>query len=172
MGWAGLALLSAICAGITNVLAKIGVEGVPSNLATTVRTAVVLLFASIIVIMRGESKALPQLTTRNWTFLCLSGVATGLSWLFFFAALQKGTVNQVVPIDKLSFVVALAIAAVALKERIAPLTILGAALILCGVFLTLPAVQAKLTGANDKSAGSHAKAQSGEEGREIAGGSK
>lgn len=141
MGWPGLALLSAVCAGITNVLAKIGVEGVPSNVATAVRTAVVLVFASLIVWMRGESKALSQLTTRNWTFLCLSGIATGLSWLFFFAALQKGTVNQVIPIDKLSFVIAITIAAVALKERIAPLTAAGAVLILCGVMLTVPSVQ-------------------------------
>jgi transporter family protein len=144
MGWPVLALLSAVCAGITNVLAKVGVEGVPSNLATAVRTAVVLIFASLIVAMRGESKALSQLTGRNWTFLCLSGIATGLSWLFFFAALQKGTVNQVIPIDKLSFVIALAIAAVALHERIAPLTLLGAALILCGVMLTIPSVQQRL----------------------------
>jgi transporter family protein len=147
MGWAGLALLSALCAGITNVLAKIGVEGVPSNLATAIRTAVVLVFASLIVWLRGESPSFAKLTGRNWTFLCLSGVATGLSWLFFFAALQKGTVNQVVPIDKLSFVIAIVIAAVALRERVAPLTAVGAALILCGVMLTIPAVQAKLTGA-------------------------
>jgi len=144
MGWPGLAMLSALCAGITNVLAKIGVEGVPSNLATAVRTAVVRVFASLIVWMRGESKALPQLTSRNWTFLFLSGVATGLSWLFFFAALQKGTVNQVVPIDKLSFVIAIVIAAIALRERIAPLTMVGAALILCGVMLTIPSVQARI----------------------------
>ncbi len=144
MNWTGLALLSALCAGITNVLAKVGVEGVSSNLATAVRTAVVLVFAWLIVIARGDIKELPQLTARNWLFLCLSGVATGLSWLFFFAALQRGTVSQVAPIDKLSFVIAITIAAVALKERIAPLTIVGAALILCGVMLTLPAVQSRL----------------------------
>jgi transporter family protein len=148
MGWAGLALLSALCAGVTNVLAKIGVEGVPSNLATAIRTAVVLAFASLIVWMRGESGALTKLTSRNWTFLCLSGIATGLSWLFFFAALQRGTVNQVVPIDKLSFVIAIVIAAAALRERVAPLTAVGAVLILCGVMLTIPAVQARLTGAD------------------------
>ena len=144
MNWAGLALLSALCAGITNVLAKAGVENVPSNLATAIRTAVVLLFATLIVAFRGEAKLVGELTARNWTFLCLSGVATGLSWLFFFAALQQGTVNQVVPIDKLSFVIALVIAAVVLKEKIAPLTMAGAALILCGVLLTLPGVQARI----------------------------
>jgi len=144
MNWAGLALLSALCAGITNVLAKVGVESVPSNLATTIRTAVVLVFASLITASRGELKELGTLTSRNWTFLCLSGIATGLSWMFFFAALQRGTVNQVVPIDKLSFVIALVIAAVVLKEKVAPLTLVGAALILCGVMLTLPSVQARI----------------------------
>src|SRR5689334_14628441 len=135
MNWAGLALLSALCAGVTNVLAKVGVENVPSNLATTVRTAVVLVFASLITASRGEFKEFAALSSRNWAFLGLSGIATGLSWLFFFAALQKGTVNQVVPIDKLSFVIALVIAAVVLKEKVAPLTLVGAALILCGVML-------------------------------------
>jgi transporter family protein len=148
MGWAGLALLSALCAGLTNVLAKVGVDGVPSNLATAVRTVVVLVFAGIIAAVRGEFKAFSQLTSRNWTFLCLSGIATGLSWLFFFAALQRGTVNQVVPIDKLSFVIALVIAALALRERIAPLTMVGAAFILCGVLLTLPGVQRRILGTN------------------------
>jgi transporter family protein len=144
MNWAGLALLSALCAGITNVLAKVGVESVPSNLATTIRTVVVLIFASLITAYRGEMRQLATLTSKNWTFLCLSGIATGLSWLFFFAALQKGTVNQVVPIDKLSFVIALVIAAVALKEKVAPLTLAGAVLILCGVMLTLPSVQSRI----------------------------
>lgn len=144
MNWVFLALLSALFAGVTAVLAKAGVANVPSNLATFVRTVVILFFAGGIVWFRGEFAALPALTGKNWTFLVLSGIATGLSWLFYFAALKAGPVALVAPIDKLSFVIAMVLGIVFLQEKVTPLTIVGAGLILAGALLTLPAVQESL----------------------------
>jgi transporter family protein len=144
MNWITLALLSALFAGITNVLAKIGMEGVPSNLGTLVRTIVVVIFAAGIVWIRGESTGIHAFTSKTWLFLALSGIATGLSWLCYFAALQKGPISQIAPIDKLSFVIAMILGFVVLGEKVRPLTLAGAALILCGVMLTLPTVQDSL----------------------------
>ncbi len=144
MTWAVYAALSAVCAGLTAVLAKMGVANVSSNLATFVRTCIILVFAFGIVMARGELK-LGELSTRNWTFLVLSGIATGLSWLFYFAALKAGPVAQVAPIDKMSFVIAMLLGVFLLREKVTPLTWVGAALNLAGAILTLPTVQAALT---------------------------
>ncbi len=137
MNWAGYAALSALCAGVTAVLAKLGVSNVPSNVATLVRTVVILLFATAIVAVRGEMAGLRTLTSRNWTFLVLSGIATGMSWLFYFAALKNGPVSRVAPIDKLSFVIALVLGILLLHESAKPTVLVGAALIVGGVLLTL-----------------------------------
>ena len=143
-GWMLYACLSAVFAGLTAVLAKVGVEHVPSNLATLVRTVVILAFAAGIVVVRGEAHLVSSFTGRNWAFLVLSGIATGLSWLFYFAALKAGPISGVAPIDKLSFLIAMALGFLVLREPIKPLTLVGAALIAAGVLLTLPAVQEAL----------------------------
>lgn len=141
MSWMACAGLSALFAGLTALLAKVGVENVPSNLATLVRTAVILVFAAVIVVARGELPHLREVSGRSWTFLVLSGVATGLSWLFYFAALKLGPISGVAPIDKLSFLVAMTLGFVVLREPVRPLTLAGAGLIACGVLLTIPSVQ-------------------------------
>jgi len=128
-------------AGLTAVLAKVGVANVPSNLATLVRTIVIVAFATGIVAARGEWTALREVNARSWTFLVLSGVGTGLSWLFYFAALKNGPVSGVAPIDKLSFLVAMGLGFVVLKEPARPLTLVGAGLIALGVLLTIPSMQ-------------------------------
>jgi bacterial/archaeal transporter family protein len=141
MSWMACAGLSALFAGLTALLAKVGVENVPSNLATLVRTAVILAFAATIVVARGELPHLREVSGRSWTFLVLSGVATGLSWLFYFAALKLGPISGVAPIDKLSFLVAMTLGFVVLRETVRPMTLAGAGLIACGVLLTIPSVQ-------------------------------
>ena len=141
MSWMTCALFSALFAGVTAILAKVGVENVPSNLATLVRTVVVVAFAAGIVAARGEWSALRDVSSRSWTFLVLSGVGTGLSWLFYFAALKSGPVSGVAPIDKLSFLVAMGLGMIVLKEPARPLTLVGAGLIAVGVLLTIPSVQ-------------------------------
>jgi len=146
MNWMACAGLSALFAGLTAVLAKVGVENVPSNLATLVRTVVVVGFAAAIVAARGELPQLREISGRSWAFLVLSGFATGLSWLFYFAALKLGPISGVAPIDKLSFLVAMTLGFVVLRETVRPLTLVGAALIAAGVLLTIPAVQEMLTG--------------------------
>ena len=146
VSWVTLAGLSALFAGLTAVLAKVGIENVPSNLATLIRTVVIVAFASGIVVARGEYAQLRAVSGKAWAFLVLSGMATGLSWLFYFAALKRGPVSGVAPIDKLSFVVAMTLGIVALGERPRPLTLLGAALIATGAMLTIPSVQGSLTG--------------------------
>jgi transporter family protein len=130
------ALGSAIFAGITAVLAKKGVEGVPSNLALAVRVAVVLVFAVAIALITNQADV-RSVTQRQWTFLALSGVATGLSWLCYFRALKLGPVTKVAPIDKLSFVLAMILGVLFLKEKPAPNVWIGAAVIVVGVLITL-----------------------------------
>lgn len=137
MGWSSYALLSALFAGVTALLAKLGVQHVPSNLATAVRTVVVLVFAFGIVTARGELRALGELTRSNWIFLVLSGIATGLSWLCYFRALQLGPVSRVAPIDKLSFVIAVALGVLVLHERLTWRLGLGAGLIVAGVLVVI-----------------------------------
>ena len=137
MPWWILALASATAAAATAVLAKIGVEQVPSNLATAIRTAIVLVFASGIVVARGEHQALVHLRARSVTFLALSGVATGLSWLAYFRALQLAPASRVAPIDKLSLAMTIVLAAVVLGEPVSWKLALGAALMVAGAMLTL-----------------------------------
>lgn len=130
------ALLSAIFAGATAVLAKKGVEGVPSNLALAIRVLVIVAFAWGIVFATREAR-MSGITSRTWTYLVLSGLATGGSWLCYFRALQLGPVSKVAPIDKLSFVVAVVLGVLLLKERPTPTLLLGCGLIVCGVVVTL-----------------------------------
>ena len=118
MNWILWALLSALFAGLTAVLAKVGVSGVNSNLATAIRTTVVLLFTWGIAFGSVSPPALLNLTRRTWLFLTLSGLATGLSWLCYFRALQLGNASRVAPIDKLSVVFVMAFAALFLHEQL------------------------------------------------------
>jgi bacterial/archaeal transporter family protein len=116
MNWFTWALLSAFFAGLTAILAKVGVEHVDSNLATAIRTVVILVFAWSVALFTN-SQPLASIERRTWTFLVLSGFATGLSWLCYFRALQLGEASQVAPVDKLSVVIAIVLAAVFLHER-------------------------------------------------------
>ena len=137
MTWWMYALASALAAAATAILAKIGVEQVPSNLATAIRTAVVLVFAWGIVFARGEHHAVVTLPGRSWMFLALSGVATGLSWLAYFRALQLAPASRVAPIDKLSLALTMVLAVVVLGESISWKVALGGALMVAGALLTL-----------------------------------
>jgi len=132
VNWFWWALLSAFFAGITAVLAKVGVTGVDSNLATAVRTTVILVFAWAVFFATAPLRHLVQLTSRNWLFLVLSGFATGLSWLCYFRALQLGEASRVAPVDKLSVVFAIAFAALILREHLGWQQWLGGALIVMG----------------------------------------
>jgi transporter family protein len=117
MNWLTWALLSAFFAGVTAVLAKVGVQGVDSNLATAIRTVVVLVFAWSVAFFSNK-QPINTIGERTWLFLILSGLATGLSWLCYFRALQLGEASRVAPIDKLSVVIAIALAVVFLHERL------------------------------------------------------
>jgi transporter family protein len=141
MNWIGYALCSALFAGLTALLAKVGVGNVSSNLATLVRTVVVVLFATALVSATGEIRQVRSLGGRDWAALVGSGLATGVSWLFYFAALKAGPISGVAPIDKLSFVIAMTLGFLVLKEPVRPLTLAGAGLVVIGVLLTLPTVQ-------------------------------
>lgn len=134
MNWFYWALLSAVFAGATAVLAKIGVENVNSHLATAIRTTVVLVFAwfMVMAVAPKELRAMTAVPGRTWTFLALSGLATGLSWLCYFRALQLGKASQVAPVDKLSVVFVLVFAALFLGESLTWRTGLGGALITAG----------------------------------------
>jgi len=135
--WWVYALLSAVFAALTAILAKIGVSGIHSDLATAVRTVVILIIAWGITIARGSVSGLTLLSKRTLLFLVLSGVATGLSWLCYFKALQLGRVNQVAPVDKLSVALAILLAALFLKEGIDWKTGLGAGLIITGTIVLI-----------------------------------
>ena len=137
MNWSVWALLSALFAGLTAVLAKVGIVGVNSNLATAIRTSVVLVLAWGIVLGRGEATGIRDLTGKTWLFLVLSAVGTGASWLCYFKALSLGPVSRVAPIDKLSFVLAAVLGVVFLKEKLTLPLAGGIALIVAGVLLTL-----------------------------------
>ena len=135
MNWLYWALLSALFAGLTAVLAKIGVTGVNSNLATALRTSVVLVFAWAIALATARPLALGELSRRTWIFLTLSGLATGLSWLCYFRALQLGDASRVAPIDKLSVVFVLVFAALFLQEPLTLKSGLGGLLIVAGAIV-------------------------------------
>ena len=137
--WIYYALLSAAAAGATAILAKLGVQGVPSNLATAVRTLVVLVFAWGIVFARGEAVGLRDLNGRALAFLLLSGVATGLSWLAYFKALQLAPASRVAPIDKLSLPMTVALAWLTLGEPISLRLGIGIGLMVAGAVLTVGA---------------------------------
>ena len=137
MTWQIYALLSAFFAGLTAILAKIGVAEVPSNVATFIRTIVIVAMTGSIVAFTGGYKVFPAISGRTWAFLALSGVATGFSWLFYFAALKNGPVSRVAPIDKLSFVIAMTLGVLVLRETAKPTTVAGAAIIVIGVLITL-----------------------------------
>lgn len=135
--WWIYALLSALFAALTAILAKVGIKGVNTDLATAIRTVVILLVAWGIVFSRGGLDAIPTLTRQNWLFLCLSGVATGLSWIFYFKALQLGKVSQVAPVDKLSVAIAILLSVVFLGEVLTWKAALGAALIIGGTLVLI-----------------------------------
>lgn len=135
MNWIAWALLSAFFAGITAILAKIGVAGVDSNLATAVRTTVVLVFTWGIALATSPASSLRQLSNRTLFFLALSGIATGLSWLCYFRALQMGQASRVAPVDKLSVVFAIVLAAVVLGEKLQWQHYVGGALIVTGALI-------------------------------------
>lgn len=130
------ALLSAASAGVTAVLAKKGVEEVPTNLALTIRVFFILIIAGALALFTGQTEA-AALSRRAWVFLFFSAIGTGASWLCYFQALKSGPVSQVAPIDKLSFVVAVALGFLFLKEPISPKVIGGSVLIVIGVLVTL-----------------------------------
>ncbi len=135
MSWVTYALLSALFAAFTAILAKIGIKNVDSNLATAIRTIVIILFAWGIVFYQGTYKQLSSISKYSLVFLILSGVATGLSWLFYFRALQLGKASQVAPIDKLSLVITIILAAIILKEKVTPSIVLGGVLMALGAIL-------------------------------------
>lgn len=133
--WFILALLSAIFAALTSILAKVGIEGVNSNLATAVRTGVVLLMAWGMVFITNTQNGIFEIERKSWIFLILSGLATGASWLCYYKALQIGEASKVVPVDKLSVVITLILAFVFLHEKVTPKSILGCVLIAAGTLL-------------------------------------
>ncbi|NPC69201.1 EamA family transporter [Corallococcus sp. AB004] len=137
MTWWIYALAAAGFAALTAILGKVGVEGVPSTLATALRTVVVLVFAWTIALARGEGAALPTLSRRTLLFLALSGVATGLSWLAYFRALQLAPASRVAPIDKLSLALTLVLAWGLLGEPMSWKLVVGVGLMVCGALLTL-----------------------------------
>ena len=133
--WLLFAFGSAIFAALTSILAKIGIDGVNSNLATAVRTVVVVAMAWLMVFVTGSQGGLGAISRRSWLFLILSGLATGASWLCYYKALQTGSASKVVPIDKLSVVVTLVLAFVFLHEEVTLKSALGCALIGAGTLL-------------------------------------
>jgi bacterial/archaeal transporter family protein len=135
--WWIYAILSALFAAFTAILAKIGIKGINSDLATAIRTVFILLIAWVIVFSRKEINGINSLSKNNWLFLGLSGIATGLSWIFYFKALQLGKVSQVAPVDKLSVAIALILSVVLLHEVITWKTILGTALIIGGTIVII-----------------------------------
>ena len=135
MSWIFWAVLSAVFAAGTAVLAKVGVEGVDSNLATAIRTSVILVFTWAIAIGLEKHQGLSAIGRRSWLFLVLSGICTGLSWLCYFRALQMGQASRVAPVDKLSVVLVIVFAALFLGERLTWTKALGGALIAAGAVI-------------------------------------
>ena len=135
--WAIFAILSAIFAALTSILAKVGIEGVNSNLAIAVRTIVVVLMAWFMVFVTGNQNGIVDISKKSWIFLILSGLATGASWLCYYKALQLGEVSKVVPIDKLSIVMTIILAFIFLGEQITLKTLIGCCLIVAGTFVMI-----------------------------------
>lgn len=135
--WWIYALLSAFFASLTAIFAKIGVKNVNSDLATAIRTVVILVVAWGIAMARGEVKGIGELSKNTWIFLGLSGLATGLSWIFYYKALQMGKVSQVAPVDKLSVALTIILSVVFLKEIVSLKAAIGAVMILGGTLVLI-----------------------------------
>ncbi len=133
--WWLFALLSSIFAALTSILAKVGIEGVNSNLATALRTMVVVVMAWGMVFLTGAQSGIMEISKKSWIFLILSGLATGASWLCYYRALQIGEASKVVPIDKLSVVITLVLAFVFLHEKFTPKSLVGCILIGIGTLV-------------------------------------
>ena len=133
--WLILALLSAFFAAVTSILAKIGIDGVNSNLATAIRTVVVVIMAWGMVFLTNTQGGISDISKNSWIFLILSGLATGISWLCYYKALQLGEASKVVPIDKLSVVITLILAFVFLHENFTFKSLVGCILIAAGTLL-------------------------------------
>lgn len=135
MMWFVFALLSAVFAALTSILAKVGIEGVNSNLATAIRTVVVVVMAWGMVFLTHAQSGIAEISRKSWVFLILSGLATGASWLCYYRALQIGEASKVVPIDKLSVVLTLVLAFVFLHEEFTAKSLIGCALIGAGTLI-------------------------------------
>ena len=133
--WLILALASSVFAALTSILAKIGIDGVNATLATAIRTVVVLLLSWGMVFLTDSQNGLAEISGKSWAFLILSGFATGASWLCYYKALQLGEVSKVVPIDKLSVVITMVLAALILHEQFSPKSIIGCVMIGAGTLL-------------------------------------
>lgn len=133
--WAVFAVLSAVFAALTSILAKIGIENVDSNLATAVRTVVVVAMSWLMVFITNAQSGLTNISRKSWIFLILSGLATGASWLCYYKAIQMGEVSKVVPIDKMSVVITLILAVVFLHEDFNAKSIIGVVLITVGTLV-------------------------------------
>lgn len=135
--WILYAILSAVFAALTSILAKIGLEKIDSTLATAIRTAVVLVMSWGIVFFTGKHSGISDISSKSWIFLALSGIATGLSWIFYYKALQMGEASKVIPIDKLSVVISVVLAFLVLHETPSAKTIIGCLLIAAGTFMMI-----------------------------------
>ena len=135
--WLIYAVLSAVFASLTSILGKLGIEGVESNLGTAIRTGVVLIMAWLIVFIKGKQHTLKSIPKKELLFICLSGIATGGSWLCYYKALQDGLASVVVPIDKLSILVSIAFSAIVFKERLSKKAAAGLVLIVAGTLMML-----------------------------------
>jgi transporter family protein len=135
--WWIYALLSAVFAALTAIFAKIGIKGVDSDLATAIRTVIILIIAWAIALVRGSAENMGSLSKTNWIFLILSGCATGFSWIFYFKALQIGKVSQVAPVDKLSVALAIILSVIFLKEPLTLKSVSGALLIIAGTLVLI-----------------------------------
>ena len=133
--WLLFAILSSVFAALTSILAKVGIEGVSSNLATAIRTTIVLIMSWGIVFLTNAQKGIVDISQRSWLFLSLSGLATGASWLCYYKALQMGEVSKIVSIDKLSVIITLALAFVFLHEQFTAKSIIGCILIGAGTLM-------------------------------------
>jgi transporter family protein len=135
--WWIYALLSAAFAALTAIFAKVGIKGVDSDLATAIRTVIILIIAWGIALFKGSAENMGALNKTNWLFLVLSGCATGLSWIFYFKALQVGKVSQVAPVDKLSVALAIILSAIFLKDPLTWKSGMGALLIISGTLVLI-----------------------------------
>ena len=135
--WIVFALLSAVFAALTSILAKIGIDGVNSNLATAIRTIVVVVMAWVMVFLTNTQNGISDISRKSWIFLILSGLATGASWLCYYKALQMGDASKVVPIDKLSVVITLVLAVIFLHEEFTVKSLIGCVMIAAGTIIMI-----------------------------------